>query len=407
MKRCWVALVVLSTIVASILSAPAMSFALEDNNPPVVRSFTMTPDAIDTSSEDQTVTITMTITDDLAGVERCWVRMQPMIGTQISDASFVRVSGDNLRGVYVAKVVIPRWAKSGIWGIAWVMLTDNLGNDAHFYDPDLMDLHDGDIQNLAELFPTESVYVANTADSNRVTIERDWNLANSRASVRFPLGTVVTRSDGGSFAFYKMVAQPFAINAGTPHANLAGPPVGTLRMGVPGLNLAFSKPVTVSMKVGTQYEGRTLRVQSLREAGTAWANETECSVQEGWISFTVNHATYFAASAKPKTRPSVSTPRARSTMSHSKYYAVYGYLKPKHASGTYPVRIYKDRKLSSGKWKSYGYVKAKASNYRTFTKYKRAIRLSKAGRWRLRAYAPADSKHVKAWSSKYDYVTVK
>jgi len=29
------------------------------------------------------------------------------------------------------------------------------------------------------------------------------------------------------------------------------------------------------------------------------------------------------------------------------------------------------------------------------------------GKWRVRAYAPADSKHSAAWSSGYDYITVK
>ena len=62
---------------------------------------------------------------------------------------------------------------------------------------------------------------------------------------------------------------------------------------------------------------------------------------------------------------------------------------------------------SSGKWKSYGYVKAKASNYKSYTKYSARLSLTSKGAWRLRAYAPADSEHAKTWSSKYDYVTVK
>jgi len=103
----------------------------------------------------------------------------------------------------------------------------------------------------------------------------------------------------------------------------------------------------------------------------------------------------------------VSTPKAPKTMRRSRYYTVYGYLKPKHASGTYPVRIWRYKKTSSGKWKSYGYVKAKASNYDGYTKYSKKLRLTSKGKWRLRAYAPADSMHVMTMSSGYDYVTVK
>ncbi len=106
-------------------------------------------------------------------------------------------------------------------------------------------------------------------------------------------------------------------------------------------------------------------------------------------------------------RASVGTPRARTTMSHSRYYTVYGFLKPKHASGSYPVRIYMWKKTSTGKWKRYGYVSARASDYSSFTKYSKRMRLPSAGKWRLRAYAPADSRHSASWSSRFDYVTVK
>jgi hypothetical protein len=104
--------------------------------------------------------------------------------------------------------------------------------------------------------------------------------------------------------------------------------------------------------------------------------------------------------------PTVYTPHAPSTMSHSKYYTVYGYLKPRHTAGSDPLRIYRYRYVS-GRWKSYGYVSAKASNYSNYTKCSAKVKLGLRGRWRLRAYAPADSGHSAKWSSGYDYVTVK
>jgi len=108
-----------------------------------------------------------------------------------------------------------------------------------------------------------------------------------------------------------------------------------------------------------------------------------------------------------RARPYVSAPKAPKTMRRSRYYTVYGHLKPRHKSGTYPVRIYRYKKTKSGKWKRYGYVKARARNYRSYTKYYKKLKLTSKGRWRLRAYAPADSRHATRWSSKYDYVTVK
>jgi len=104
--------------------------------------------------------------------------------------------------------------------------------------------------------------------------------------------------------------------------------------------------------------------------------------------------------------PAVGPPHAPSTMSRLKSYTVYGYLRPWHASGSYPLRIYKYRWVS-GKWKSYGYVKAKAADYRGYTKCSVKLRLQYKGRWRLRARSLTDTGHVSTWSTGYDYVTVK
>ena len=107
-----------------------------------------------------------------------------------------------------------------------------------------------------------------------------------------------------------------------------------------------------------------------------------------------------------KSKPSLGAPVTPKTMRRVKYYTVYGALYPRHTSGTKPVRIYKYRKVS-GRWKPYGYVTAKAYDYKGYTRYKVNMRLTKAGSWRVRAYAPADSGHLATWSGKYTYVKVR
>lgn len=105
-------------------------------------------------------------------------------------------------------------------------------------------------------------------------------------------------------------------------------------------------------------------------------------------------------------RAYVRTPIAPRTMRAGRTSTVYGYLKPRHTAGTYPVRIYRYRYVG-GKWKRYGYVKAKASSYSSYTKYTAKVKLPYRGRWRLRAYHPADSAHAASWSGGFDYVTVR
>ncbi|MEZ5125280.1 MAG: VCBS repeat-containing protein [Thermoleophilia bacterium] len=102
----------------------------------------------------------------------------------------------------------------------------------------------------------------------------------------------------------------------------------------------------------------------------------------------------------------VGNPVAPATMYANKAKSVYGYLKPRHTAGTYPVRIYKYRYVG-GIWKSYGFVKAKAYNYSTYTKYVASVKPPYKGKWRLRAYHPACSQHRAKWSARYDYVTVR
>jgi len=122
---------------------------------------------------------------------------------------------------------------------------------------------------------------------------------------------------------------------------------------------------------------------------------------------TVAYPSAQSASRRVKPKAWVRTPIAPATMQDGTYYTVYGFLKPHHNAGTYPVRIYRWRKTASGNWKSYGYLTAKAYDYSTYTKYLRRMRFSTTGTWRVRAYAPADYWHAAAWSSGYDYIKVK
>ncbi len=157
--------------------------------------------------------------------------------------------------------------------------------------------------------------------------------------------------------------------------------------------------------------------------GITWRSITTTGTVDGRVSFVtpeLTRKTYvrFWYNGTTETPAAVSdvaviTPRAGlgapilpklSHLHHTKSYSVGGYLKPRHAVGS-TVRIYRWRK-ASGKWKSYGYVKARVSNKLDYSKYSKSMKLPVAGTWRLRALAPADSGHAKTWSSLV-YVKVK
>lgn len=284
--------------------------AFEDNTPPEITSLTILPTEINTSEQDQSVTITIGVKDTGVGICPTWpnndcenspdnssylnVGLAPLIGTQnrqVYNSNFTRISGDDAEGTYVATMNVPYGSKVGIWQVYGIMITDKINNQAQ-WSPTAYE--GGWVQNTSSIPNVNTLTIANTADSNSVQIEKEWTMSSSKASVTFPENTIVTKSDGGSFAFYQMTNQEASISDLVTDG-LTGYTAGTIRFGIPGLNLSFDKPVTVALNVGSQYNGVTLTIKSLSEGAISWANETTCKVSNGTCQFTTNHATYFAA----------------------------------------------------------------------------------------------------------------
>jgi len=118
------------------------------------------------------------------------------------------------------------------------------------------------------------------------------------------------------------------------------------------------------------------------------------------------HRPTTSLSVSVKVKPAVGAPVAPATMSRRTARRVSGTLRPGHRAGSRPVRMYTYRRVS-GTWRYEGYIKAKVSDKSGHSVYSAEVRLPRAGKWRLRAYAPADSRHAASWSGGYDYVTVR
>jgi serine protease len=109
-----------------------------DTKPPQLQSFSVTPQAIDTSSAAQTVTVTARITDDRSGVAAPGysngvpeVRFVSPSGAQIVWASFdpsKRISGTPQDGVYQTTLTVPLYAEQGTWTVQYFRLVDMTGN---------------------------------------------------------------------------------------------------------------------------------------------------------------------------------------------------------------------------------------------------------------------------------------
>ncbi len=113
---------------------------IEDHTPPEIVSAQISPTTVDTSISNQPVTITVRLSDDLAGMD------QPsgMSSFTVSQISFIspsngqrlhtyftkdqRVSGDQYDGVYTNMAWLPRYSEPGTWSLDSVLLVDAAGN---------------------------------------------------------------------------------------------------------------------------------------------------------------------------------------------------------------------------------------------------------------------------------------
>jgi chitodextrinase len=198
-------------------------------------------------------------------------------------------------------------------------------------------------------------------------------------------------------------AKPATLTCGAP-VKLSGKLVHGLAEGLPGRSVTIER----------SYDGlawlplTTVTTSSDPAAGEFTFSDTP--VRKTWYRATfAGDATFLSgasASAAVSVKVSLSTPNAPKVAQEGRGFTAYGFMKPRHTAGGHAVYIQCYRK-TGGVWKLVKTVKATNKNYSTYTKYVATVSLPSDGSWRLRAYAPADSRHVASYSANYDYITVR
>ncbi|MBI5230670.1 MAG: PD40 domain-containing protein [Coriobacteriales bacterium] len=116
---------------------------------------------------------------------------------------------------------------------------------------------------------------------------------------------------------------------------------------------------------------------------------------------------WFSALSAPilvKPCSGLGTPVARSKMTKTKTYTIYGGLKPHHTAGASAGRVYAYRK-QSGSWVLRKTFTTTAYDYSTYSRYRASVKLPYSGSWRMRAYH-SDGGHATTYSN-WRYATVK
>lgn len=146
------------------------------------------------------------------------------------------------------------------------------------------------------LFGFISIGGSDPTDTSTVTFNVDYTIIAGDATIVFPAGTVMTRTGGGSLDFTEMTMSDISASL---RNGRDGTVAGAVELGIPDLRLSFSTPITVTIPVGSGYEGRTLLIYYQDAGETAWSGGLSCTVSDGKCVFETDHATKYSAGDDP------------------------------------------------------------------------------------------------------------
>lgn len=172
---------------------------------------------------------------------------------------------------------------------------------------------------------------------------------------------------------------------------------------------------------------RTIALDTSTDSGKTWKSwKTVTTAADGSVMFPTSgltRTTYFRArflgEGEYRASSGVTSVAAKvalsvpscgySTIRRARYYTYTGTLRPRHTSGTKPVKLYFER-YASGKWTvkktAYAVVSNATVSGVSGSKYSVKLALPYTGKWRVRAYHLGDSTNASTYSN-YRSLTVR
>ena len=232
----------------------------QDIQPPQITGLTFAPSTIDTSLGPQTVVVTMTLTDNLAGVD--FSPDNPSVSTShgiffsspsgqqtqnccFFPPTFTLSAGTRTNGTWTATITFPQFSEAGSWTAQIVLLKDSVQN--------VLSLSSSDLQ-LRGLPFQLTIFKPSTAPDGSVgpgggTVQ-DATFGN-RASISFPPGAVTTNTTVAIDVLTNPppLPTPSGFSAGSFFENIILTPTPSFPLPPPGLTvvlpmLSFTTPGT-------------------------------------------------------------------------------------------------------------------------------------------------------------------
>jgi hypothetical protein len=134
-------------------------------------------------------------------------------------------------------------------------------------------------------------------DTSKITFTTDYTIIAGSAEVVIPGDTEMTRTGGGSMDFTTMTLGDITESIRNAYV---GTIAGAVSVGIPNLKLSFSQNISVTIPVGSSYNGQTLDVYYQNEGEEDWNSGLTCTVASGLCTFQTNHATKYSAGDRPE-----------------------------------------------------------------------------------------------------------
>ena len=229
------------TINFTVASSPS------DVTPPSVNSLSFNPAFVNTTGSDQTVDLTLTVTDNLSGLStydsgpggrvwlnNCYVYFYSPSGRQYQYSSSLWLdSGTATSGVVKGTLLMPRYSEMGTWSMNWLTCYDSANNYVQMSTADAVSKHFP--VNLIVIQPSDTV--DGTVGSGGGVVHD----SGSATSLTFPPGAV---PDGTTVAIDVLsqppaVSPPVGFTVGTGFVNIDLNPKPTGPIPAPGLTLVL------------------------------------------------------------------------------------------------------------------------------------------------------------------------
>lgn len=154
-----------------------------------------------------------------------------------------------------------------------------------------------DIQTLANM----NILTLSIGDSpssvDSLNVNNNLNFQVGNNTVLLPAGSVISSTNNlpfNSTQIQSSTLPPTSLNSIFPDAQIGG----VLQWGIPNLGLQFSQPLTLSIFVGSQYNGQTLTLLRSINGLNFWTSDgfispNSCVITNGYCTFQTTKASYF------------------------------------------------------------------------------------------------------------------